>query len=151
MRAPEYADEFRRCLIELDIKGMRAIWSHVAPHLPAGTDEQVLATMHRARTESVTMPLNLRQYSHEWLTERGIPSGLPEKGRPVIVEAVGISVNFSSDVLRSAKPIIERVMADAVEDIYADDAHPDPMFVRGRMADARRKETVKLFGRGFQP
>jgi hypothetical protein len=154
MLAPEHADEFRRCLVELDVGGMRAIWRHVAPHLSAGNDSEVLAAMHLARTSAATVPSNLRCYSHAWLIDHSFPSNLPDNLKakadrlyPRVVEGVGISVNFSADAFKPAAPIIARVMSDAAHDIYADNSHPDAGLVRVRLAEVRKIETVKLFGR----
>lgn len=74
-----HAEEFRRCLTELDVVGVRRIWAEVAPHLPQPANEnETLFTLHMARTEAQSIPLNLRQYSHRWLRERGFGSMLPE-------------------------------------------------------------------------
>ncbi len=82
-----HADEFRRCLIDLDADGIRRLWHHVSPHLPQPkSNDEALMTMHLARLQ---MPLTKQQhdYSKAWLAER-------ETGR--VAMAVGISVNAPS-------------------------------------------------------
>jgi len=74
-----HAAEFRRCLIDLDVNGVRKLWAEVSPHLPQPSNvKETLFTLHMARTEAQSVPLRLRQYSHRWLRERGFGSMLPE-------------------------------------------------------------------------
>jgi hypothetical protein len=73
----KYGSEFRRCLVELDVKAVRELWKHVAPHLEIHNDREALYTLHMARTEAQSVPLKLRQYSDRWLRERGFGSNLP--------------------------------------------------------------------------
>lgn len=147
--------EFRRCLEDLDVAGVRKLWAHISPNLPAPkSDAEALTTLHMARTAAESMPLKLRAYSHRWLLDRGLPSQLPdplkpkaERLYPRVIEAVGISVNFSSPLLKPAEALIRTSMEDAVNDVFADDPHPDPALVSARMAEARERETKALFGR----
>jgi hypothetical protein len=84
----EHTLEFRRCLIDMDVPGMRKLWQLVSPHLPQpATDEECIETMHRARARMHTLPNNLKAYSEAWLIERGAPRD---------VFAVGISVKAAS-------------------------------------------------------
>lgn len=137
--------EFRRCLEQCDVAGARAIWLHVAPHLPQPMDDsEVLTTIHCARTAAGTIPFRLRAYSHAWLTERGLPSGLPDKLRPRaermyprVVEGVGIAV-LTSPARRELGRAIERAMTDAVAECYAD-GDTEPSVVRARVQEARVK------------
>lgn len=79
----KHAAEFRRCLIELDVTGVRKLWAEVSPHLPQPKSiKETLFTLHMARTEAQSVPLGLRQYSHRWLRERGFGSMLPEAQWP---------------------------------------------------------------------
>lgn len=67
----QHTAEFRRCLLELDVPGMRKLWRHVSPHLPQpATDDEALTTMHIARTKMLTLPEADRLYSEAWLIER---------------------------------------------------------------------------------
>lgn len=144
------ANEHFRDLLEAgDLKGLRAfLFTFVS-------DEKDLEpTMHRARTAAENIKFDARAYSHAWLLERGLHSLLPDHLKPkaqrlypVVVDAVGISVNFSSQDLKPAGKIIQKAMSDAVEDIYANgDKHNIPL-IHQRMKEARSYEIRKLFGK----
>lgn len=80
----QHAAEFRRCLEQLDVPGIRKLWAHVSPHLAQPkTDLEALTTLHIARTQAESLPLRLRQYSYKWLRERdvGFLSLLSKKDR----------------------------------------------------------------------
>lgn len=78
-----YADDFRACLIDLDVSRVRKLWAHVSPHLTQPADDyETLFTLHMARTEAQSVPLSLRQYSHRWLAERGFGSHLEPHLQP---------------------------------------------------------------------
>lgn len=148
-----YTDDFRRCLLEMDVVGVRKLWSHVAPHLANGTDEETLASLHYARTAADSIPIKLRAYSHHWLLDHNLPSGLPDNMKPLaeriyprIVEGVGISVNASSDLMRPIVPLVRRAMEDAVNEAYAEFRHPPVEHVRERMKRARGWVISKLLG-----
>src|SRR5882724_2493650 len=113
-----HAAEFRRCLEECDISAVRKLWWHLAPnlHQPA-SDHEALATIHRARTEAAWMRLRPRAYSHRWLLDHGYPSALPDELKPKaerlyprIVEAVGISVNVTSPILKPLMALVHQAM-----------------------------------------
>ena len=136
--------EFRRCLVDLDLAGARAIWAAVAPHLPQPNgDTEALATLHLARTSSASIAGRLRFYSHRWLLDRGLPSQLPDRLKPRaerlyprIAEGVGISVNSKyPEVIRCVRGAMEY----AVQDAYAD-GRSEPAFVSRRMREARQRE-----------
>ena len=141
-----HADAFRRCLIELDVVGVCDLWFHVCPHLPQPkNNEEVLVTIHYARTTAQTVPLKLRCYSHAWLTERGLPSGLPDWWKPKAarlyphqVTAVGVSVKALSEANAPLARAIEKAMSDAVQECYADGV-TDPDIVKSRMDAARQR------------
>lgn len=148
-----HSAEFRRCLEQLDVAAIRKLWHHVSPHLPQPkTDAEALVTLHHARTQTESIAIKLRAWSHRWLLDHGYPSGLPdhmkasaERIYPRVVEGVGISVNFRSPIL---KPITEQVrgaMEDAVSEAYAD-KRTEPAFVRARMLEARATAMRKLVG-----
>jgi hypothetical protein len=140
-----HADAFRRCLTELDVAGIRNLWSYISPHLPQPkNDEEALVTLHYARTCAGSVPIRLRCYSHAWLCERGLPSGLPEWMKPKAnrlyphkVKAVGIAVKAMSEANVPRARAIEKAMSDAVLECYADGI-TDTTVIRSRMDEARR-------------
>jgi hypothetical protein len=135
-----YGAEFKRCLEECDVPGVRALWAHVAPHLPQPRDdEEALASLHGARTYSPAIVFWKRAYSHAWLTERGLPSGLPDHLRPRaerlyprVVDAVGIAVSARVPGLALR---VRDAMSAAVEECYFE-GRKAPEFVRARMREA---------------
>jgi hypothetical protein len=139
-----HAAAFRRCLVDLDVVGVCELWFHVAPGLPQPrNNEEALVTLHHARTQAHSIPHRLRCYSHAWLRERGLPSGLPDGLRakadrmyPRRVEAVGIAVKALSGDHERARAV-ERAMSDAVAECYAAGV-TDPVVVKARMDAARR-------------
>lgn len=149
-----HAAEFRRCLEECDVVAVRKLWQHIAPNAPQpASDFEALATIHRARTESMWASLSLRAYSHRWLLDHELPSALPDELRPKaermyprIVEGVGISVNTNSEILKPIVGEIRQAMSDAVMESYADGT-TDPTYVKSRMMAAKTITINKLFGR----
>lgn len=75
----KHADEFLRCLIQLDVDGIMRISAHV---FPPGTQPsnraEALASLHLARTKSARVPERLKRYSQRWLNERGLGSWLTD-------------------------------------------------------------------------
>jgi hypothetical protein len=148
-----HATEFRQCLVGLDIVGMRHLWLLLYPHMPQPRDdEEVLATLHLARTQANSLPVKQRAYSHRWLLDHDYPSALPdhlkqkaERLYPKLVTAVGISVNYSANELKPAARLIEKAMSDAVEDAYAN-GDDDPVLVKRLLMDVGRLERRRLFG-----
>jgi hypothetical protein len=121
------------------------MWESIAPHLPQPrNDAEVLTSIHCARTYAQSIAFRLRAYSHAWLVERGLPSGLPDYLRPSaermyprVVDAVGIAVGAPPH-RRELGLAVRHAMSDAVEDCYAD-GNKDPAFVKARMFEARLK------------
>lgn len=144
---------FRNLLQAGDVEGLRAFWRNASPHLPQPESrEQAEIVMHRARTEAESLPIDKRAYSHRWLCDRGLPSGLPDELKPRaeriyprVVEAVGISVNARSEMLKPLAREVERAMADAVEEAYAD-GRTDPGFIKSRMAEVKDRTWRQLMG-----
>ncbi len=144
----DHAAEMRRCLETCDVVGIRRLWAHIAPAMPqGGTDRDVMIMIHHARTQSASLKLRLRAYSHRWLVDNGYPSGLPdelkpraERMYPKVVGVVGISVNSKYEVVRRE---IGGAMADVVENAYAD-GKTDPGYIRPRMMDARKQAQKRL-------
>lgn len=96
------------------------------------------------------MAFRLRAYSHWWLNERSLPSGLPDRLKksadqltPKISDAVGISVNASSELLKPILPYVRKAMEDVVEDCWAS-GDKDTLIVRQRLFEARRNTIKKL-------
>lgn len=139
--------EYRRCLIDLDIEGIVRVWK--ATNMPMPEDRgDVLACLHMARTASRSVPLTMRSYSHRWLLDHGLPSQLPDhlKSRaerlyPQTTHAVGISVNSKYPVVQKA---ISGVMREAVLEAYADGHQDEPEKVKQRMQEARFRERKGL-------
>lgn len=155
---PGQAAAFRALLEAGDVDALRKAWSRVAPHLPQpATREAAEVAMHHARTQTVSLPLRARAWSHRWLSERALPSGLPDPLRPRaermfprIAEGVGISVNFKSAWMKPAAAEVRGAMEDAVSEAYAEarsGQRPDPGFVAARMKDAKSRKLRALFGR----
>jgi hypothetical protein len=145
-------EEFRSALEAGDIALVSKMWAHVMPHLPQPTPEMAEPAMHMARTVSETVGLKARAYSHRWLSERGLPSQLPDKLKPSaerlyprIIEGVGISVNTRNPFLKPAMIEVRKSMEDVVADMYAN-GDTDPARVRSRMMEAREKTMRSLFG-----
>lgn len=143
-----YADDFRRCLIECDVAGIRKLWAHVAPHLDQPSDGDALVSIHHARTGARSVPFSLRAYSHRWLVERGYPSGLPDELKPraqriypVVQECVGIGALNKGPITH----LTQRAMQDAVLEAYAD-RRTEPAFVKARMQEARARTIKQLIG-----
>jgi hypothetical protein len=142
----KHAAEFRRCLTELDVVGACALWFRIAPHLPQPkNNHEALVTLHHARTQARSIPDKLRCYSHSWLCERGLPSGLPDHLKakadrlyPRVVKAVGIAVKSMSIENEDRARAIEKAMSDAVAECYADGI-TDPGRIRERMEAARQR------------
>jgi hypothetical protein len=140
-----HADAFRRCLMQLDVVGICDLWFHVCPHLPQPkNNNEALVTIHYARTQANSIPMRLRCYSHAWLCERGLPSGLPDWWKPKAsrlypheVKAVGVAVKAMSTASEPLARAIERAMSNAVLECYADGV-TDVNLIRSHMNEARR-------------
>jgi hypothetical protein len=144
--------ELRRCLVELDVGGICALWRRLAPTLPQPRDNaEALASLHIARTQAVSIPERLRLYSHAWLVERNLPTGLPDELKPKAerlyprrVEAVGIAVKPLSDTAESQERAraVEHAMAEAVNECYAD-GERNAATIKARMMAARRRAETR--------
>lgn len=118
-----------RCLLNLDIEGMRKLHAYINPHLPAaGSDNDVLVSMHHARTQMEPVPLKLRAYSHRWLVDNGHPSGLPDHLKPKaeqicprVVPATGFAMMFGSKILKPLIPLVETKVHEVILDAYGTD------------------------------
>ena len=138
-------EHFRQALVECDVNLVRKIWQHAFPGMPQpGDDADVLRTIHYARTVSRTIEFKHRAYSHCWLKERSIASGLPDALRPKaermyprIVEGVGIAVKTMSGNKALATEI-RTAMENVVLDCFAN-GDKDPLLVKNLMLEARAK------------
>lgn len=145
---------FRRALEDGDIKRLRGMWAQLAPHLPQPESEEAAEiVMHLARTEATSIGFKFRAYSHRWLSERGLPSGLPDELRPraeriepIQALAVGISYTFRTPHLKPAAEEVRRSMEHAVLDAQAEGRLSDAPFVMARMGEARDRTLKALFG-----
>lgn len=132
----EHSAEFRRALVECDVRAIRRLWQHVSPHLPQPKDDAAaLIAIHMARVKMTTLPAKLREYSEAWLSER-------RTGR--IAHAVGIAVGFANEtnpkkIARSIE--IREAMSDAVERavVAGVDLATETAEVRRRMMRARER------------
>lgn len=142
-----HSAELRRCLEDCDIVGIKRLWAHIAPHLPQpASDSDALTIIHHARTQAQSIRLSLRFYSHSWLCERGMPSGLPNELRPraeqifpIKADAVGIAVRPMRESLRPAALAIRSAMEQAVLTTLGDGVI-DPVVIKDRMMEARDRE-----------
>lgn len=149
------SDAMRTCLETADVHTARELWAKAAPHLPQPKDDvEALKTIHYARTVSEAISVPLRCYSHSWLTERGLPSGLPdhlkqraERVYPRIASAVGLAVRMRNPEEAPAGVEIRKAMEYAVLEAEADRRLVDSPFVKRRIEEARARERKALFGR----
>lgn len=145
-------DDFRAALEAGDVRLVRKMWAAFMSHLPQPSAEDAEVAMHMARTVSETVSFKARAWSYRWLSERGLPSQLPDRLKPSaermcprVVEGVGISVNTSSPWLKPAMVEVRKSMEDVVTDCYAN-GDTAPAVVRPRMFEAREKTMRQLFG-----
>lgn len=143
--AAMHGAEIRRCLVNLDLPGMMRLWAHVAPHLAGQAPKDALISMHIARCEMRTLPRKLKDYSREWLAERGYRNidGKWVEGLPpptVVADAVGIAVKSSHPEIGKR---IHAAMSDALENSLAKGV-TEPEMQREAMLKARAKQRFKL-------
>lgn len=132
----QHAAEFRRCLVQLDVAGIRKLWAHVSPQLPQPKDDdEALHTLHLARTKCENLPEKLKAYSRAWLDELA--------GRPRIVNAVGVAIMAPPHRMRRALDI-RTDMLNAVSVAHREgvDLAKDAAEVTRRMNIARDRHYV---------
>jgi hypothetical protein len=140
--------EFRLILASLDVQAARRYAARHEAHLPRlGSDFEVLALLHCARTATQTIVPRLRFYSHRWLLDHGLPSQLPDRLRPSaermypkIVRAVGVAVGSKHAEVKHA---ITGAMNGAINDCYAN-GDTDDLIVSTQMREARARERKAL-------
>jgi hypothetical protein len=137
-----------------DVDALRDVWAKVAPHLPQpDTREKAEIVMHMARTSSTQVHFRRRAYSHSWLTERSLPSQLPdelkpraERMYPRIVEGVGIAIKARNPLFQPVADEARKAMEHAVLDAEAEGKLSDGQFVTERMNEARDRTYRSLLG-----
>lgn len=150
----DYSSAFRECLNNLDVEGIRKLWQHIQPNMPQPkTDEEALFALHHARTQTNSISARKRAYSHHWLRERKLPSGLPDNMKqsaerlyPIVVKAVGIAAGSNSPFLRPVIHLVREAMEDAVKEAVEDGKLDDAEYVTKRMQEAKVKAFDKLLG-----
>jgi hypothetical protein len=139
-------DHFRNALESLDVDLVRKIWSHVMPHLPQPSNErEALIVMHMARTGSRSIRFRDRAYSHAWLTERSIPSNLPDKLRPRAERMYPRSVDGVGIAVRNVTPIALKIRR-AMEEAVLDSGVANPILTKRAILAARAKIRKRLLG-----
>ena len=142
----QHAELFRDLLERADVAGVRRLLPEIMPHFPPPkTQEEMEITLHMARTACDLLPLQKRAWSHAWLSEKSLPSQLPDQLKPAaermyprVVEGVGISVKAGSPERVPVALAVRGAMETVVEEMFAD-GDRDPALVRQRMFEARSK------------
>jgi hypothetical protein len=122
---------FRRCIIDLDVIGVRRIWRLVAPGMPQlETDEETLHALHLARTKARFVPAKYRDYSQAWLDERQ---------RKIVAHAVGVAVGIQDARYTEANMEMAAEMSGAVSNAHQEGVplHEDAAEVTRRMRRVR--------------
>ena len=148
----DYSGAVRQCLLDVDVVTMRKLWAHLKPNFPQpDSDIGVEISIHYARTVTRTIGFKDRAYSHAWLAERALPSGLPDHLRsraermyPRVVPGVGLSINYSSPGMHPVKIAVQSAMEDAILEVHADGKIIDSVLVKQRMAEARKRVFKEL-------
>lgn len=137
---------FRRALETMDAGWLMKLWKHVSPNLPQPANmEEATVTLHYARTQAESMPVKERRYSHAWLTERGLPSGLPydlqpKVERPTVVSAIGVAISHQprKGEAKERASLVLDAMTYAAGEMHAD-GERDPARIRKHILAARDK------------
>lgn len=150
-----HARLFREYLDACDVIGVRHLWQHIAPHLPQPkNDFETMVMIHRARTETIAVPLAKRAYSHHWLVQNGLPSGLPDHLKPKAERygykfaygvGIGMKVAGNDPTKRALAKAVQTAMGRAVSEAFAD-GRTDGEHLRRRMLEAKQS-AVRSFGR----
>jgi len=128
------------CLDTADVSKAWEIWASEMAHLPqALTYAEAEQTLHYARTDCRSLRFWKRAYSHAWLTERGLPSGLPDDLRPLahrlyprVAEGVGIATYTRTPKALEVRGAMEAAVMECFED-----KKTSPDFIRARMFEVR--------------
>lgn len=139
-----HADEFRRCLREMDVAGILRVWAHTNPSLRQPTPSEALIQLHIARVEARSMSAKAKAYSTALLDELGYRKVKGEwvHGDPKPVEALSVGIASKSNY-PEVKALIERVMKDALLNELAKGT-TEPEIQREKMLQARAKRRFKM-------
>ncbi len=132
--------DYRRCLLTGDVAGLMRLWGHTDGHLPQLSPGEAVIALHMARCEMKYIPRNLKDYSKDFLAERGYRKidGKWIEGQPKETEVAG-SAGIAS---RSRDPGLSKKIVTAMSDAYQDalaGGVTEPQIQRERMLKARRK------------
>lgn len=154
----QHRAEFLRCLNDLDLVAARRLWAVHYPNDDAiRTDFEAAAVLHCARTLNSRVPERKRLYSHNWLLDHGLPSGLPEALKPraeraeaqyidsVIIGRVDDPDSFLAPIWRVVQARMERRCAE----LQADGLMKDPAKLRALLLEARDDEIKRLVARAI--
>ena len=136
----DHAAEYRRCLMTADVAGIMRLWAHTDPHLPQPSPAEAIIVLHMARHDRKYMPRHLKEYSREFLAERGYRKidGQWVAGVPKEIEVVG-SAGIAS---KSRDPRLSKKIVTAMSDAYMHaraGGVSEPEIQRERMLKARQK------------
>ena len=141
----QHAIEVHRCLVTGGVARLMSLWSLTHPHLAALPPAEALIALHMAGVEAKFMPPALKQYSTDFLRERGYRrnEGRWTGGAEPPAQAVAAAGIAS----RSADPRISRRIVRAMGDAYLDALAAgidDPPLQRERMLKARARQRFRL-------
>jgi hypothetical protein len=133
------------CIRDIDHEVAMKIWKHARPSAAQPeNDLQAIIMLHYARTKIASMPEALRLYSHCFLRDYNVPSALPDHLKPKAERLYPIgtrSVGTSSIKIGGEKTVfnraIDKIMADAVLETYADGHADQPQIVKARILEKR--------------
>lgn len=136
----KHNSEYRRCLLTGDVAGLLRLWSHTDSHLPQLAPGEAVIAMHIARCEMKYIPRKLKDYSRDFLAERGYRKvdGQWIHGRPKETEVVGVAGIAS----KSRDPALSKKIVTAMSDAYQDAVAggiTETEIQRERMLKARKK------------
>lgn len=143
--AAKHASAIRRCLLTCDVVGLTAIWNEIAPHMVQRDPAQNMISLHMARVEMKNMPVKLKQYSIDWLKERGYKKldGKWVHGAVKEVEVFEAAAIASRSRIPGVAERIQNAMSDAYMNARAKGI-TEPEWQRELMQKARAKERFKL-------
>lgn len=135
-----HASEYRRCLLTADVATYLRLWAHTDPHVDQPTPAQAVVVLHMARVEAKYIPKKLKDYSKEFLAERGYRKidGKWVEGVPKEIEIAGAAgIASKSRDARLSKKIVT-AMSDAYLHAVAGGI-AEPEIQKERMLKARQK------------
>lgn len=142
--AMKHGSEFRRCLIEGDVRGILALHRHVSPHLPQPTMADALVSLHMARVECSIIPEQAKRWSRAWLLDNGYTrkdgrwQRTDTKELRIFASAVGISSGMPGTPKNRFNYQVEAIMEDALLNSMAKGIN-EPQMQKENMLKARAK------------